>query len=52
MLIGCAEGGVEIEETARTAPEKIIKMPFEIDDPLYAYHGIAMARSSGFPAAI
>ncbi len=47
VLIGCAEGGVEIEETARTNPEKIVKIPFEIDDPIYAYHGIQMAQALG-----
>ena len=47
VLIGCAEGGVEIEETARTNPEKIVKIPFEIDDPVYAYHGIQMAKALG-----
>ena len=47
VLIGCAEGGVEIEETAKNAPEKIIKMPFEIDEPIYGYHGIEMAKKLG-----
>jgi succinyl-CoA synthetase beta subunit len=47
VLIGCAEGGVEIEETARTAPDKIIKLPFEIDDPIYAFHGVEMAKRLG-----
>ncbi len=47
VLIGCAEGGVEIEETAKTHPEKIIKMPFEIDEPCYGYHGIQMAQKLG-----
>ncbi len=47
VLIGCAEGGVEIEETARTAPDKIIKIPFEIDEPCYPYHGIQMAQRLG-----
>jgi len=47
VLIGCAEGGVEIEETARTAPEKIVKIPFEIDEPIYSYHGIELAKRLG-----
>ncbi|RPH96476.1 succinate--CoA ligase subunit beta [candidate division KSB1 bacterium] len=47
VLIGCAEGGVEIEETAKKAPEKIIKIPFEIDAPIYSYHGIEMAKKLG-----
>jgi succinyl-CoA synthetase beta subunit len=51
VLIGCAEGGVEIEETAKTAPEKIIKMPFEIDDIFYPYHGIEMAKALGLSGA-
>jgi succinyl-CoA synthetase beta subunit len=47
VLIGCAEGGVEIEETARTHPDKIIKLPFEIDEPIYGYHGIQLAQKLG-----
>ena len=47
VLIGCSEGGVEIEETAKNAPEKIVKMPFEIDEPIYSYHGIEMAKRLG-----
>lgn len=47
VLIGCADGGVEIEETAKKSPEKIIKIPFEIDEPCYPYHGIQMARALG-----
>ncbi len=31
VIMACAEGGVEIEEVARTAPEKILRMPV---DPL------------------
>ncbi|MBU0507257.1 acetate--CoA ligase family protein [bacterium] len=47
VLIGCAEGGVEIEETAKTSPDKIIKIAFEIDEPCYPYHGIQMAQRLG-----
>lgn len=47
VLIGCAEGGVEIEETAKTHPDKIKKIPFEIDEPVYAFHGIQMAQALG-----
>ncbi|MDD5088533.1 MAG: acetate--CoA ligase family protein [bacterium] len=47
VLIGCAEGGVEIEETAKSAPEKIIKIAFEIDEPCYPYHGVELAQRMG-----
>lgn len=38
LLIGCAEGGVEIETLAATAPEKIVTVPVDIAEGLGAYH--------------
>lgn len=34
LLIGCAEGGVEIETLAATAPEKIVTVPVDIAEGL------------------
>ncbi len=38
VLMGCREGGVEIEEIARNTPEKIIKVPFTLQQGLRDYH--------------
>ncbi len=38
VLMGCREGGVEIEEIARNTPEKIIKVPFTLQQGLKDYH--------------
>lgn len=38
MLIGCAEGGVEIEKLAATAPEKIVTVRVDIAEGLGGYH--------------
>ena len=38
VLLGCREGGVEIEEIARTAPEKIIKVSYSLTEGLKDYH--------------
>ena len=38
VLMGCKEGGVEIEEIARNTPEKIVKVPFTLQQGLRDYH--------------
>ena len=38
VLLGCREGGVEIEEIARTAPEKIIETDFSLQTGIKDYH--------------
>ena len=38
VLLGCRDGGVEIEEIARVSPEKIIKTPFSLQTGLKDYH--------------
>ena len=38
MLIGCAEGGVEIERLAETDPDKIVTVRVDIAEGLGAYH--------------
>ena len=38
MLIGCAEGGVEIEKLAATAPEKIVPVRVDLAEGLGGYH--------------
>lgn len=38
MLIGCAEGGMDIEELAQSAPEKIITVHVDMREGLGTYH--------------
>ncbi|MBQ4251853.1 MAG: ADP-forming succinate--CoA ligase subunit beta [Erysipelotrichaceae bacterium] len=38
VLMGCKEGGVEIEEVAKKTPEKIVKVPFTLQQGLKDYH--------------
>lgn len=38
MIIGCADGGVDIEELAVTHPEKIITVKVDLAEGLGAYH--------------
>ncbi|MFH2056093.1 MAG: ATP-grasp domain-containing protein [bacterium] len=47
VVIACAEGGVEIEETARTAPEKILKLQLDIDEELYSFDAIRIGKFLG-----
>ncbi|MFH2034813.1 MAG: ADP-forming succinate--CoA ligase subunit beta [Candidatus Zixiibacteriota bacterium] len=48
VFIASAEGGVDIEETAAKSPEKIFRKSFDIDEPLYTFDAIEMARRVGF----
>jgi succinyl-CoA synthetase beta subunit len=48
VIIGSSEGGVDIEETAEEHPEKIIKLVLEIDEPLYGFDALYLARLIGF----
>jgi succinyl-CoA synthetase beta subunit len=47
-VIGCAEGGVEIEELARRSPEKIVSLYLTIDEPLFMYQCIEFGQRLGF----
>jgi len=47
VVIVCGEGGVDIEETARKSPEEIHKLSLGINDVLYPYQGIALAKALG-----
>ncbi|MEM1540082.1 MAG: ADP-forming succinate--CoA ligase subunit beta [Candidatus Bathyarchaeia archaeon] len=48
LVIGSTEGGIEIEEVAEKAPQKILRFPV---DPLYGfrpYHARQMAKRMGY----
>jgi len=52
VVIASGEGGVDIEETAEKAPEKIIKKALSIDEPLYTFDALAIAKQMGIPQAL
>jgi succinyl-CoA synthetase beta subunit len=47
VVIGSAEGGVEIEEVARRKPEAIHRMSLNPGERLYSFQGIDMALQMG-----
>jgi succinyl-CoA synthetase beta subunit len=47
-LIASPEGGVEIEEVAKTNPEKILTLPISIDGKIHSYHLIKLAKFMGW----
>jgi succinyl-CoA synthetase beta subunit len=47
VVIACSEGGVEIEEVARTHPEKIKKISLDIDETLYSFQSQGLAKELG-----
>ncbi len=52
LLMGCLEGGVEIEEVARSSPEKIFREPFDILFGLHRFQARRMASALGLEAAL
>jgi succinyl-CoA synthetase beta subunit len=47
LILACADGGVEIEELARTAPEKIIREKVDIDVGLLPFQARNIAYALG-----
>jgi succinyl-CoA synthetase beta subunit len=47
VIIACSEGGVEIEEVARTHPEKIKRISLDIDETLYHFQSQDLVRELG-----
>lgn len=52
MIIASAEGGTEIETTAKEHPEAIVQIPMSIITGFSRYHGIDVADRIGIPAAL
>jgi succinyl-CoA synthetase beta subunit len=48
VVLASAEGGVDIEEVARVAPEKIIRFPVDPLLGLKTYHGLHIAKQLGY----
>ena len=47
VVIACSEGGVEIEEVARTDPEKIKRISLDIDETLFNFQSQGLAKELG-----
>jgi succinyl-CoA synthetase beta subunit len=47
MIMACAEGGIDIEEIARTIPEKIIKANVDISEGLLPYQARSLLYDLG-----
>ncbi len=52
VVIASGEGGVDIEETAEKHPEKIFKKELRIDEDLFGFDGIAIAKKIGIPGEL
>lgn len=52
VIIASAAGGTEIEETAASNPELIIKEPVSVYEGFHNYKGIEVARRIGLPAEL
>jgi len=46
-LIGCAEGGIEIEETARRFPEKIKRVDLKVTEEMFPHQALFLAKGLG-----
>ena len=51
-VIGCAEGGVEIEETARAFPDKIKRVDLEVSEEMLPHQAIFLAKGLGLEGAL
>jgi succinyl-CoA synthetase beta subunit len=52
VMLASSEGGTEIEETAQSAPEKIVREPVDITVGLRAYQARKVAESIGIKPAL
>ena len=50
-IIASGAGGVDIEQVAAATPEKIFKIELNIDEELYEFQAISLAKKIGLPAA-
>ena len=52
VVVASAEGGTEIEDTAKNHPELIIREPISVYEGFHGYQGIEVARRLGIPAEL
>ena len=50
VVIASGEGGVDIEETAEKAPDRIIKIPLDIAEELFNFDALDIAKKIGIPS--
>ena len=50
VIIASSEGGIDIEETAEKSPEKIIRKSLDIDEPLYSFDAVEIAKRLDLPS--
>lgn len=48
LLIASSEGGMDIEQVARTNPERVIKIPFALDGTLRPYQILTLCKCMGW----
>jgi succinyl-CoA synthetase beta subunit len=51
VVIASPEGGVEIEEVAKTSPQKIKKVNLDIDENLYSFQAQSLAKQIGIESS-
>lgn len=49
VVIASGEGGVDIEETAEKNPDKIVKKSLSIEEDLYTFDALLIAKKIGIP---
>jgi succinyl-CoA synthetase beta subunit len=52
VVIASGEGGVDIEETAEKSPEKIFKKDLSIEENLYSFDTMLIAKQIGIPQSL
>lgn len=48
VMIGCEQGGVNIEEMARDSPDALLKVPIDLDAGMSREQAVTMSRFLGF----
>jgi succinyl-CoA synthetase beta subunit len=49
VVIASGEGGVDIEETAASHPDKIVRLSLGVEDDLFTYDALGVAKKIGIP---
>jgi len=49
VVIASGEGGVDIEETAASHPEKIVRQSLSVEEELYTFDAMLIAKKIGIP---
>ena len=52
VVIASGEGGVDIEETAANHPEKIVRKSLSIEEELFTFDALTIAKKIGIPASL